>query len=217
MLFIAYVLNGTSAVAADQSKNVYDLPQAVAIQPRKYDISSSLLFSVGYIPTDSFNRGITLTGAYRYALTSYLTWEIISFTYVLNKETSLKQQIESLSNSGSIVSLQGVGAGGVLDYPKQIYMTGFHYAPMYSKSLLFNSKLTYSETSLFLGFGSLMFAQGGPKPMIAPGLSTRIYFSPNAALVAYFRDYFYSDSNTGLTGIMDFGLGFEYKFGGEKN
>ena len=49
--------------------------------------------------------------------------------------------------------------------------------------------------------------------MDAPGLSTRIYLSPTTALNGYFRDYFFLDDERGLTTIIDFGIGLEYRFG----
>jgi outer membrane beta-barrel protein len=207
-LFYALVLS----CAVQAAESVYDLPSSeVAIQARRYQMNHSVLVSAGYMPTDSFNRGYPLTGAYRYALASYLTLEG-SFSWVLNQKTSLEDEFNALN-----VQVQNIGLGGVLDYPRQIYMLGVHYSPMYSKSLLFNSQLVYSETSLFLGTGSLNFNQVGYKVMLAPGISTRLYMGPKTALVGYFRDYFYSDDQRGITGIIDFGVGFEYKLNSERS
>lgn len=198
----------------NRSAKIYDLPATVAIQPRKYEMPKSLAISAGYMPVDSFNHAFSFSGAYRYAVTGYLTWEVISFTYVMNQETDLKHQLQDLGNQNVGINIRNVGLGGVLDYPRQVYMTGIHYAPAYSKSLLFNSKVTYSETSFFLGVGALNFNQIGYKSMIAPGLTSRFYMTPGTALIGYFRDFFYKDDVLGLTGILDFGLGLEFKFGG---
>ncbi len=212
---LAVVLFSLVGQAADDlefdkgNRTVYDLPEPVAIQGRKYQMSQSLLVTAGYLPSDSFNKGFTITAGYKLAFTPYLTWEILSFGYIINRETQLKKDLLALN-----VGVQNIGLGGVLDYPRQIYMTGLHYSPMYSKSLLFNSKLVYSETSVFLGTGTLNFNQVGHKPMLAPGVTWRMYMGPRSAVTAYFRDYFYMDDNTGITGIIDFGLGFEFKFGG---
>jgi len=203
ILIFTFGLTTSKANGDVNQPSIYDLPKAVAIQPRKYDLQQSLLGTIGYIPTDSFNRGYTFTAAYRYGFANTFVWEVFSFTYVLNQATQLKDQIEGIAQGSSQVQIQNVGLGGVLDYPRQIYMTGIHYSPIYSKNLLFNSKLSYSEFSLFLGTGSLNFNSTGYKPMIAPGLAARFYISP---------DY----SVAGLTGIMDFGIGFEMRFGGDK-
>lgn len=193
----------------ERRESLYDLPPAVAIQPRQYEMKHSVLGTVGYIPTDSFNRGFTLTGAYRYSIENYLVWEVLSFTHVFNQETQVKKDLLNLG-----VKVENVGLGGKLDYPRQIYMTGLHYSPMYSKNLLFNSRLIYSEWSLFLGGGSLNFNEVGFKPMIAPGLSGRFYASADWAVSIYFRDYFYIDDHVGINGIIDFGIGLEYRLGG---
>ncbi len=196
-----------SSLAHAAPRDPYDLPEPVAIQGRKYQMSQSVFASAGYLPVDSFNKGWGFSGGYRYAFTPYLTWEVISYTQVANSETQLKKDLDSLN-----LDVKNVGLGGVLDWPKQIYMSGLHYAPFYSKSLMFNSTLVYSESSVFLGAGTINFNTVGIKPMIAPGLSNRTYISRNAAVNLYFRTYFYNDDNTGITNIFDFGIGFEYGF-----
>lgn len=188
-------------------RNPYDLPEPVAIQHRKYQMNDSLFLNAGYIPTDSFNRGFTFSTGYRHAFQPWLTWEVINYTQVANKETQLKNDLSNLQ-----LDVKNVGLGGVFDWPKQIYMTGLHYSPFYSKSLMFNSSLVYSEMSFFFGGGALNFNTTGIKPMIAPGLATRIYFSESFAFNAFFRNYFYQDDAVGINGILDFGMGIEWGF-----
>ena len=209
ILFIVFSVAFLAAhfAKAAPSRDPYDLPQPVAIQNRKYSMDQSLFLSAGYLPSDSFNKGYSFAGGYRHALTSYLTWEVISFAQIANHETQLKHDLLALN-----IDVTNVGLGGRLDYPKQIIMTGMHYSPFYSKSLALNSTLVYSETSIFLGAGTVNFNATGAKPMIAPGLASRMYLSPNTALNLYFRDYFYKDDAAGVTGIIDFGFGLEFGF-----
>lgn len=207
---LSFVMTSVAShVAAAAPRDPYDLPEQVAIQSRKYQMNHSIFGNVGYMPIDSFNRAFSFAGGYRYAIRPWLTWEVLNYTQVANSETQLKKDLEALN-----LDVKNVGLGGVFDWPKQIYMTGLHYAPYYSKSLMFNSTLVYSESTIFLGVGSLNFNLTGQKPMIAPGISTRMYIGTNWAFNAYFRDYFYKDENTGITGIFDFGIGLEYGFGG---
>jgi outer membrane beta-barrel protein len=214
MKCFAFILSSILIVASTHTaqaaaRDPYDLPEQVAIQGRKYQMNHSIFGSAGYMPIDSFNRAFSFSGGYRYAIRPWLTWEVLSYTQVANSQTQLKKDLEALN-----LDVKNVGLGGVFDWPKQIYMTGIHYAPYYSKSLMFNSTLVYSETSVFLGAGSLNFNLTGQKPMIAPGLATRMYIGKSFAFNAYFRDYFYKDDNTGITGIFDFGVGLELGFGG---
>ena len=207
-IFIGLMLPlGFLDVAAAAGRDPYDLPEPVAIQHRKYQMTDSLFLNAGYIPTDSFNRGYTFATGYRVALRPWLNWEVLNYTQVANHETQLKHDLENLN-----LKVENIGLGGNFDWPKQIYMTGFHYSPFYSKSLMFNSSLVYSETSLFLGAGAIMFNTVGAKPMIAPGIATRMYISESFAFNAYFRDYFYKDDALGINGIIDFGIGLEFGF-----
>lgn len=210
--FLAFNIFVAASASGATEASIYDLPSSqVAIQPRKYEMSSSFLLSAGYMPADSFNRGVTLGASVRQALSAYFTLEG-TFVYVYNQTTSLQNDLNTAG-----VTVQNASLGGVLDYPKQIYLIGLHYAPFYSKSLLFNSKLIYSEDSFFLGVGSLNFNQVGSRAMIAPGLASRFYIGASTAIVGYFRDYFYSDDHRGVIGIVDFGIAFEYKLGGGRS
>ena len=205
--FLIALTAGLSNAHSAAKEDVYDIPEAVAIQGRKYEMDQSFQFNLGYIPTDSFNRGFPLALGYHYALTPYLTWEILDFSYVLNHATQTQSDLRALQ-----VQIKNVGLNGKLDFPSQIYISGLSYSPMYSKNLLFNSRLVYSETMLFLGIGAINFDAYGMSPTIAPGMGWRIYVTPKAAVNLYIRDYVYLDSNVGMNAILDFGIGFEYKF-----
>lgn len=195
-----------SALAAP---SVYDLPSSeVAIQPRKYEMLNSISFSAGYSPIDSFNKAFTLSGGYRYSWKNYFFLEGL-VVYFANRPTSLESDLKNLN-----IDVRNVGLGGVLDYPRQAFLLGLHYAPLYSKSLLFNSTLVYSETGLYLGVGSLNFNQIGFKQTLVPGLSTRMYLNRDWAVTGYFRDFFYSDTSRGIVSIFDFGIGIEMRMGG---
>lgn len=199
-----------SAHAADEDgvgkRDVYDLPTPVAIQGRTNNINESLSLNLGYIPSDSFNRGFPISANYSFYFKPYLAWEVASFTYNVNKETQLKQDFKDLG-----VAVQNIGFGGVLDYPKNIIMSGIIYTPLYGKSLLFNKSLVHSETSFYLGIGTIVFNQVGHIPSIAPGIQGRYFITPKSAMRYYLRQYFFKDEQLGLTGITEIGLGYEFQ------
>lgn len=188
-------------------RDVYDLPTPVAIQGRTNNIDRSLSLNVGYIPSDSFNRGFPISLGYSYYFKPYLAWEVFNFTYNINRETQLKQDFRNLG-----VAVQNIGFGGILDYPKNIIVSGIVYTPLYGKSLLFNKSLVHSETSFYLGAGSIVFNQVGHIPTLVPGLQGRYFISPKSALRYYLRQYFFKDEQLGLTGITEIGLGYEFQF-----
>lgn len=206
------VFSGTSVYAAvDETgvvkRDVYDLPTPVAIQGRTNNIDQSISLNVGYIPSDSFNRGFPVTLNYAFYFKPYLAWEVVSYSYNINRETKLKQDFKDLGIGNS-----QIGFGGQLDYPQGILLTGLIYTPLYGKSLLFNKTLVHSETSFYLGVGTIQFNQSGSVPMVAPGIQGRYFLSPKTALRFYLRQYLFKDSVLGVTGITDLGLGYEIQF-----
>lgn len=192
----------------DRKRDVYDLPAPVAIQGRTNKIDESVSLNIGYLPSDSFNRGFPISGQYTYYFKPYFAWEVVSYSHNINRETQLKSDLAALK-----VNVQNVGFGGVIDYPKSIILTGIVYTPLYSKSLLFNKTLLHSETSFYMGAGALMFNQVGSVPTFVPGIQGRYFISPRTAARLYLREYFFNDSNLGLTGITEIGVGFEMQFG----
>lgn len=210
-VLVTAIFWSTFAMAASDDtspvkRDVYDLPTPVAIQGRTNSIDQSLAFSAGYILSDSFNRGFPLTVGYSFYFTSYLAWEVASYSYNINSETKVKQD---LRNSG--VDTSTIGIGGQLDFPKNIITTGIVYTPFYGKSLLFNKTLVHSETSFFLGAGSISFNQTSSAPTIAPGIQGRYFLSKQSALRYYLRQYFYKDPVQGFGGITELGVGYEFQ------
>jgi outer membrane beta-barrel protein len=206
---VATLVSPDLAIAQESApkRDVYDLPTPVAIQGRTNNIDESLSLNIGYIPTDSFNRGFPLSLNYAYYFRPYIAWEVLSFAYNFNRETQLKQDFKNLG-----VAVQNLGFGGVIDFPQNIIMSGVVYTPLYGKSLLFNKSLIHSETSFYLGAGSLVFNKVGHIPTVAPGIQGRYFLSPRSAIRYYIRQFFFNDSQLGLTGITDIGLGYEFQF-----
>lgn len=208
---VVIAVSNPSAVRADDEgvvkRDVYDLPTPVAIQGRTNNIDQSVAFNIGYIPSDSFNRGFPVSVGYSFYFKPYLAWEVVNYTYNINRETQLKQDFKNLG-----VAVQNIGFGGILDYPKNIIVSGIVYTPLYGKSLLFNKSLVHSETSFYLGAGSIVFNQVGHIPTIVPGIQGRYFVTPKSAFRFYLRQYFFKDEQLGLTGITEIGLGYELQF-----
>lgn len=209
--FVVIAVSNPSASHADDEgvvkRDVYDLPTPVAIQGRTNNIDQSISLNVGYIPSDSFNRGFPVSLGYSFYFKPYLAWEVVNYTYNINRETQLKQDFKNLG-----VAVQNIGFGGVLDYPKNIIVSGIVYTPLYGKSLLFNKSLVHSETSFYLGAGSIVFNQVGHIPTVVPGIQGRYFVSPKSAFRYYLRQYFFKDEQLGLTGITEIGVGYEFQF-----
>ena len=186
--------------------DVYDLPAIVAVQNREYFMPESLMLNLGYLPSDAFNKGYAIGAAYSYYLSDFLAWEVVNYDYINNQETSIKSQLYNLN-----VTVKGVGNGGVVDYPTSLLTTGLVYTPFYSKNLLFNKRIVQGELSLFLGAGEAFFAQTGTRILVTPGFQFRFFLNRSNAVRLFFRDHFYSDPNSGLTSMIDMGIGWEFR------
>lgn len=210
LVALPFIIFVTQASAEDGvvKRDVYDLPTPVAIQGRTNNIDQSFALNVGYIPTDSFNRGYPVSLNYAFYFKPYFAWEVVNYSYNFNTETQLKRDFNDLGLSAQ----NNVGLGGVLDFPKSIVMTGLVYTPLYGKSLLFNKSLVHSETSFYFGVGALLLNKSGSVPAVAPGIQGRYFLSPKTALRLYLRQYFFKDSKLGITGMTDLGVGYEVQF-----
>jgi hypothetical protein len=194
---------------AQLNAEVFDLPPTVAIQDRTYIMGQGFHLSAGYLPVDSFNRGFTVSAAFRYPVTPHLLWEVLQYQHVFNQETQLKGDLRALPLP---VGVRNVGFGGVLDYPRQTFLSGVYFTPLYSKGLFLNSILSYSETSLYLGAGTLNFNSTGHKFTVAPGFLLRYFLSPRSTFTVFFRTPIFHDDNLGYQTIFDFGVGWERAF-----
>ncbi len=189
--------------------DIYDLPELVAVQNRIYFLTHGLTAQVGVLPTDAFNKAVTVGGSYTTYFRDYLGWEIINFNYAFNRETELKQDLFRNFRAEVV----NVGFGGVLDYVDYYVTTGIHYTPLYNKSLLFNRKVVRSETSFVIGGGGAKFHATGWRPVLSFGALFRFFTSVNQSLVFDIREHGYFEKDRGVQGLFAIGVGYTWQLG----
>ncbi len=189
--------------------DVYDLPELVAVQNRTYFLTHGLTAQVGALPTDAFNKAVTVGGSYTTYFRDYLGWEIINFNYAFNHETDLKKDLFRNFRAEVV----NVGFGGVLDYVDYYVTTGLHYTPLYNKSLLFNRKVVRSETSLVVGAGGAKFHATGWRPVLSVGALFRFFTSANKSIVFDIREHGYFEQDRGIQGLFAISVGYTWQLG----
>ncbi len=204
LVFLFAPLGAVAEELDGVTRDVYDLPTPVAIQGRTHNIDQSLSLNAGYILSDSLNRGFPISASFSFYFRPYVAWEVVSYSYNINGETKLRQDLKDLGLDAATSTIRGY-----FDFPKSTILTGVTYTPFYGKSLMFNRSLVHNETSLYLGAGSISFSLSGSVPVIAPGIQGRYFLSNSSALRLYLRQYLFKDPVRGLTGITDMGIGFE--------
>ena len=184
------------------------VPEMVAIQERANYLSHDLSFMIGALPSDAFNKGITLGASYTYFLSPYSAWEVIELHGNLNFETQLKKDFLDLN-----IDITNNSLGGKLDPIQGILTTSYVYTPFYSKSLLFNESLVHSETSFVAGLGTVKFQTEGFQPLVSIGAYSRWFTSASRSLKLSLRWNFHVDGDQALQNFFHIGFAYSMQLG----
>lgn len=165
--------------------------------------------SVGYLPSDAFNKGIVFGLGFTTFFNDVIGWEVFNAQYVMNIETSLKQElVENFADE-----IAQVGFEDRLD-PIQYYVTSnLIFTPMYTKNLIFNNTTILNDLTFVLGGGVVGFTSTGIKPMLDTGFYFRFYLSEAASVKADLRANFFKDEGLGIGSFMSMILSFSYQIG----
>ncbi len=214
--FVAVGLFCSIVSAADEKKtDIFDVPKVVAVQNRKYFLNKGLTFNLGYMPTDSFTKGLVLGGSYTHYFSDFTAWEVLSANYVVGMETDLKNQLQGF----------GVQPTMVPAFPKYYVTSSIVYTPFYNKSLLFNKTVVWGETSFLAGAGAAYYSRNtgvdaddpGLTPIISGGLNLRYFLSESTSLKLDIREHIaFVGGADGVQAVLYIGLGYTLQLGDAK-
>ena len=196
-------------VRGETPSEAYDLPKLVALQDRENYLKSEVSLSAGYLPSDSFNKGVIVGATYSYYFSDYMAWEVANFNYSFNIETSLKSDLVT----NFPIEIKNVGFEGALDFIKFYATSNLVYTPFYNKSLLFNSTVVRGETSFVFGGGAVKFQTTGYKPIVDMGLYLRYFTTAATSLKFDFRTNLYYDSDLGVSNFFSLVVLFAIQLG----
>lgn len=139
---------GVASPAWAQDVEVFDAPRIFSIQERPFRLGHEFQLGLGVLPTNAFYVGAVLAGSYTYHFTDFWAWEIASFGYSMNFDTSLEDELHDE------FGVAPVGGGG-----ERIHMFGASSLvakPLFGKLAVFNESTVYSETFFSLGAGPVL-------------------------------------------------------------
>lgn len=194
--------------AEEIKSDIFDVPKVVAVQNRKYYLNKGVTANLGYMPTDSFTKGLVLGGTYTHYFSDFTAWEVLNANYVVNISTDLQSQLQSF----------GVQASQIPDFMQYYVTSNIVYTPFYNKSLLFNKSVVWGETSFLAGAGVANYKKNGITPLISGGLNLRYFLSEGTSLKLDIREHVaFVGGNDGIQAILYIGLGYTFQLGEKMN
>jgi outer membrane beta-barrel protein len=188
-------------------ESVYDLPKIVALQNRTFHVNHGLNFTLGFLPADAFNKGITIGTSYTYYITDFVAWEVANINYSFNSETDLKKQLAALG-----YTVENSAFAGQLDFVTYYVTTNILYTPLYNKNLAFNRSVVHGETSFIAGVGLAQFNYVGYRGLLSFGLMQRFFFDEESSMTLEFRENIHFDPAVGPSQLLEIKLGYTFQF-----
>ena len=178
-----------------------------AVQKRLFRLGVELTPSVGFLPMNAFNKGVTAGGSIAYHMSTAWAWEIAQGGYVFyNFDSDLKKEL--LDNFGvqpTKIASVGWFAG-----------TNLVWKPFYGKLAVVNRSLVHTEVSLPFGFAVAKFENPetyrfGPDV----GVAFRVFLGRSVSLRLDVRDFILFKKLSPQQELL-IALGMGFSFGGDE-
>ncbi len=191
--------------------DIYDVPPTELVMNKKFHISNELNLQLGYVPTGSFSKYGLIGISYAKFFTPNHGWEVLNLLYSHELQTSLKKTLLAPppDGYGDLVSSSD------LAQQKALITTGYLLSPFYTKSLLFNSKLIYSQTTFPFSAGVGLF-NIETVPVVSFGMEQTFFMTKNSAVKFDFRYINYFSKNETLKNNLNIVIGYAMNFGSQQ-
>jgi outer membrane beta-barrel protein len=161
-------------------------PRIFSIQPRPYRLAHEFQLGVGVMPLDAFYIGLTIGGSYTYHFSDFWAWEILSFHYSVNVDTSLEK---SLFEEYGVIPVRGGGERTNLFATSALVVK-----PLFGKLALLNDVIVHAETFFTAGLGPFQSVSGTGEssyfdPAVMLGLGFRFWTFRWLSVRFEVRDY----------------------------
>lgn len=200
IISLSPLLFSNSAFA--QEEDIFAVPKTYAVQNRKFKLGNQYSAHLGYLPMDSFTKGVVLGASYTTYFTDFTGWEIINANYVFSMDTDLKAQL---------IDQFAADPGKIPDFPEWYITTNIVYTPIYNKNLFFNKSVVWGDITFVAGPGMGSFKNDGVKPLVNGGAVLRFFLTQNESFKIDIRENL-PFLSTGVEPFLFIGAAYTYQF-----
>ncbi len=137
--------------------DLYDVPKVHIIENKKYTLGDEIAIQLSYLPMDPYVKYFAAGLSYTHFFSEFTGWEVVNAHYTFNFAAGLQRDLlENLSTNCRSTTDQCASPD---KFPTLNYFatTNLVFSPIYTKNLLFNSSLVYSQISFVAGGGLASF------------------------------------------------------------
>lgn len=199
-LAVTLLASGKSS-AQNSDDDIFAVPKTYAVQNRKYKLGSQYSAHFGYMPMDSFTKGIVLGGSYTKYFSDFTGWEVINANWVLSMDTGLKKELIEKYNADP---------GQIPDFPEWYITSNIVYTPIYNKNLFFNKSVVWGDITFVGGPGVGSFKNDGVKPLVNLGAVLRFFMDDKQSVKIDIRENL-PFLSTGVEPYLMIGIAYTYQ------
>ena len=200
-LFITLFLSDV-VFSQDAEEDIFAVPKTYAVQNRKFKLGSQLSGHLGYMPMDSFTKGVVFGASYTKYFSDFTGWEVINANWVMSIDTSLKTQL---------IDEFKATPGQIPDFPEWYITTNIVYTPIYNKNLFFNKSVLWGDITFVAGPGIGSFKNDKIKPLINGGAVLRFFLNEKESVKIDIRENL-PFLSTGVEPFLYIGAAYTYQF-----
>lgn len=190
-----------SAFAAEE-EDIFAIPKTYAVQNRRFKLGSQYSAHFGYLPMDSFTKGVVLGASYTKYFSDFTGWEVINANYVFGMDTALKSQL---------IDEFKADPGKIPDFPEWYITSNIVFTPIYNKNLFFNKSVIWGDITFVAGPGIGSFKNDGVKPLINGGAVLRFFLDEQKSFKIDVRENL-PFLSTGVEPFLFIGAAYTYQF-----
>lgn len=184
-----------------QEEDIFAIPKTYAVQNRKFKLGSQYSAHFGYMPMDSFTKGIVLGGSYTKYFSDFTGWEVLNANYVFSYDTGLKKELIDQYNADP---------GEIPDFPEWYLTSNIVYTPIYNKNLFFNKSVIWGDITFVAGPGIGSFKNDGVKPLVNFGAVLRFFLDAQQSIKVDIRENL-PFLSTGVEPYLLISVGYTYQ------
>lgn len=205
-LALALLALGIGSVCSGARADLYDIPKSQTVMKKNYSLGNEVSLEFGYLPVDPLSKYLTGGVSYTQKFNENHGWEIFNVIYTLELATSLKRQMVRPLPDGYGLDQNSLPVLSLL------MSSNYLFSPLYTKSILFNKSMIYSQMSFVAG-GGVAKIQSGIVPLFDVGLIERFFLARSQSVKFDFRYLAFSTNNELLKNNISLVVAYSWSFG----